>query len=206
MKSILKFFLFTISFFICLDVEAASESAKEFAAQPDQAKPLPANATKLTEKDIKATKPMDFKELAHFARDWRKYQQWLKQNNNQYSAVAYLGVSNSTDYPPEVLRWVDEHNWTADRFFLLEAKIRQTLVIIRQEEKRESLVNHLRQQAEDIKSNDSLTKEQRKNLSNQIYDDMRKVRKETSEKAPVTPTEYDMIKLNKEALGAILNE
>ena len=168
------------------------------------AKDLPAEATPLPEIDLQATAPVSFDELRLFARDWRKYSRWLKTEGNEYKAVAYLGVSRSVDYPVEVMKWMDEHGWAADRFFLLERKFRETLSIQERERKNSILISHLQQQIEQVKKNKSLTEEQIKSMSSQYAGKIRELEDQRSIKAPVTPEEYELIKLNHEALVKIL--
>ena len=173
------------------------KNKSERPAPPKQASPMP-------DKDLLATDPVTFEELRRFARDWRKYSRWLQEGNNQDKAVAYLGVSHNMDYPAEVVRWTDEHGWAADRFFLLERKFRLTLSVIRQQERRANLTAHLQRQINSVRNNSDLTPEQKKKTMSQYYRNIREIQHATEAKAPVTPDEYEMIKLNKTALEKIL--
>ncbi len=169
----------------------------ERPAPPKQASPMP-------DKDLLATDPFTFDELRRFARDWRKYSRWLQEGNNQYKAVAYLGVSRNMDYPAEVVRWADEHGWAADRFFLLERKFRLTLSVIRQQERRANLTAHLQRQINSVRNNSDLKPDEKKKTMSQYYRNIREIQHATEAKAPVTPDEYEMIKFNKTALEKIL--
>lgn len=160
----------------------------------------------MAEKDIAATEPVTFDELRRFARDWRRYSRWLKEGNNQYKAVAYLGVSPSTDYPAEVVRWADEHGWAADRFFLLEQKFRLTLSNILQDEKRKNMTRHLQAQIDAVRRDTTLSPEQKRQKTAQYYRGIRSVKDATQTKTPVTPEEYELIKLNRNALEKILQD
>lgn len=175
------------------------KNKSERRAPPKEASPMP-------DKDLLATDPVTFEELRRFARDWRKYARWLKEGNNQYKAVAYLGVSRQLDYPPAVVRWADEHGWAADRFFLLERKFRLTLSVLRQEERRANLTGHLQRRINETRMDSSLAPEKRKQLMAQYYRNIREVQNATQSRAPVTPDEYELIKLNKTALETILKD
>ncbi|HAW34227.1 MAG TPA: hypothetical protein DCX19_06365, partial [Alphaproteobacteria bacterium] len=131
---------------------------------------------------------------------------WLKTDGNQYKAVAYLGVSKNADYPVEVVRWMDEHGWAADRFFLLERKFRVTLSVMAQENKQTSLLNHLELQIRQLDSNETIGKEEKARLREQYVAQTRSVRAATSTTAPVSPEEYELIKMNRAALTKILAE
>ena len=133
----------------------------------------------MPDKDLLATDPVTFEELRRFARDWRKYARWLKEGNNQYKAVAYLGVSRRLDYPVAVVRWADEHGWAADRFFLLERKFRLTLSVLRQQERRANLTGHLQRRIEETRANSSLSPEQKKQQLSQFYRSIREIQKAT---------------------------
>lgn len=176
-----------------------SDRSAEKAAPPKE-------ATEMSETDLKAVAPITFDELRSFVRDWLKYSRWLKTDGNQYKAVAYLGVSKSADYPAEVVKWMDAHGWATDRFFLLEQKFRITLSVLEQEIKQTNLLNHLEFQIRQLEENQNMPEEQKKNLKEQYTNTIRTVRVATSTKAPVTPEEYELIKLNREALTRILSE
>ncbi|MBO4520479.1 MAG: hypothetical protein J5787_04665 [Alphaproteobacteria bacterium] len=169
-------------------------------------KPLPAAAVALPEKETRAADAITFEELHLFVRDWRKYARWLKKNDNEYKAVAYLGVSPSTDYPPEVVKWMDEHGWAVDRFFLLERKFRQTLSVQKQEAKQNTLISHLEKQIQDVERNHSLTQAQKKEMIDQYLQTISSVQASISGKAPVTQEEYNLIKLNHDVLARVLDE
>lgn len=178
---------------------SAERSASEKPAPPPEASLMP-------QEDLKAVSPITFDELRLFARDWLKYTRWLKTDGNQYKAVAYLGVSAAADYPPEVVKWMDAHGWAVDRFFLLERKFRVTLSVLEQENKQANLLKHLEFQIRQLEKNDKMPAEQKKSLKEQYAGTIRTVRAATNVKAPVTPEEYELIKLNREALTRILSE
>ena len=178
---------------------SAERSASEKPAPPPEASSMP-------QEDLKAVSPITFDELRLFARDWLKYARWLKTDGNQYKAVAYLGVSAAADYPPEVVKWMDAHGWAVDRFFLLERKFRVTLSVLEQENKQANLLKHLEFQIRQLEKNDKMPAEQKKRLKEQYAGTIRTVRAATNVKAPVTPEEYELIKLNREALTRILSE
>lgn len=178
---------------------SAERSASEKPAPPPEASLMP-------QEDLKAVSPITFDELRLFARDWLKYTRWLKTDGNQYKAVAYLGVSAAADYPPEVVKWMDAHGWAVDRFFLLERKFRVTLSVLEQENKQANLLKHLEFQIRQLEKNDKMPAEQKKRLKEQYAGTIRTVRAATNVKAPVTPEEYELIKLNREALTRILSE
>ena len=183
-------------------------TARTFSEQKNKSerRPLPKEASPMPDKDLLATDPVTFDELRRFAGDWRKYARWLKEGNNQYKAVAYLGVSRRLDYPAAVVRWADEHGWAADRFFLLERKFRLTLSVIRQQERRANLTGHLQRRIDETRADSSLSPEQKKERLSQFYRNIRDIQKATEAKAPVTPDEYELIKLNKTALETILKD
>lgn len=186
----------------------AGAASRQFAADRDASeKPAPPpEASSMSQEDLKAVSPITFDELRLFARDWLKYARWLKTDGNQYKAVAYLGVSAAADYPPEVVKWMDAHGWAVDRFFLLERKFRITLSVLEQENKQTNLLRHLETQIRQLEKNDKMSAEQKKSLKEQYAGTIRTVRAATSAKAPVTPEEYELIKLNREALTRILSE
>ena len=183
-------------------------ASRQFSADRNASeKPaLPPEASSMPQEDLKAVSPITFDELRLFARDWLKYARWLKTDGNQYKAVAYLGVSAAADYPPEVVKWMDAHGWAVDRFFLLERKFRITLSVLEQENKQTNLLRHLETQIRQLEKNDKMSAEQKKSLKEQYAGTIRTVRAATSAKAPVTPEEYELIKLNREALTRILSE
>ena len=186
----------------------AGTPSRQFSADvPVSEKPAPPKeATDMAQKDLQAVAPVTFDELRLFVRDWLKYAQWLKTDGNQYKAVAYLGVSSAADYPSEVVKWMDAHGWAVDRFFLLERKFRETLSVLEQESKQTNLLKHLEFQIRQLEDNPTMSADQKKNLKNQYVGTIRTVRAATSSKAPVTPEEYELIKLNREALTRILSE
>lgn len=186
----------------------AGRPSRQFSSQKplEERKAPPQEATSMPQKDLDAVAPITFDELRLFARDWRKYARWLKTDGNQYKAVAYLGVSKSADYPVEVVKWMDAHGWVTDRFFLLERKFRITLSVLEQESKQSNLLNHLEFQIRQLEENDNLKEEQKKAMKAQYLGTIRTVRAATNVKAPVTPDEYELIKLNREALTKILAE
>lgn len=183
-------------------------ASRQFSADRNASeKPaLPPEASSMPQEDLKAVSPITFDELRLFARDWLKYARWLKTDGNQYKAVAYLGVSAAADYPPEVVKWMDAHGWAVDRFFLLERKFRVTLSVLEQENKQANLLKHLEFQIRQLEKNDKMPAEQKKRLKEQYAGTIRTVRAATNVKAPVTPEEYELIKLNREALTRILSE
>lgn len=186
----------------------AGTASRQFSAErPASEKPAPPpEASSMPQEDLKAVSPITFDELRLFARDWLKYARWLKTDGNQYKAVAYLGVSAAADYPPEVVKWMDAHGWAVDRFFLLERKFRVTLSVLEQENKQANLLKHLEFQIRQLEKNDKMPAEQKKSLKEQYAGTIRTVRAATNVKAPVTPEEYELIKLNREALARILSE
>lgn len=180
----------------------------QFSSEPNYAdrKAPPPEASQMPMRDLRAAAPVRFPELRRFVADWRKYSRWLKTDGNQFKAVAYLGVSKNADYPVEVVRWMDEHGWAADRFFLLERKFRITLSVMAQENKQTSLLNHLELQIRQLDSNSALGKEEKERLREQYVAQTRSVRAATSTTAPVSPEEYELIKMNRAALTKILAE
>ncbi|MGN1080189.1 MAG: hypothetical protein ACI4TE_08475 [Alphaproteobacteria bacterium] len=189
-------------------VFAATAASRQFSSErPASEKPAPPpEASSMSQEDLKAVSPITFDELRLFARDWLKYARWLKTDGNQYKAVAYLGVSAAADYPSEVVKWMDAHGWAVDRFFLLERKFRITLSVLEQESKQSNLLRHLESQIRQLEKNDKMSADQKKSLKEQYAGTIRTVRAATSVKAPVTPDEYELIKLNREALTRILGE
>ena len=193
------------------DSFAAKYTGKTASSQfseetPVPQKPLPPEAQPLPEEDLKVSAPITFDELRLFVRDWRKYTRWLKKDGNEYKAVAYLGVSPSSDYPPEVVKWMDEHGWAVDRFFLLERKFRETLSIQKQDAKQSVLRSHLERQIQDAENDRSLTMDQRKEMIQKYRESIMTLRSTAGNKAPVTPEEYELIKLNHDVLSRILDE
>ena len=181
--------------------------SRQFSAQqtPPSAPPvLPRGSIPIPAEELRATDPLDLKELQHFVQDWLKYTRWIKSSGNEYKAVAYLGVSPSTDYPVEVVKWMDSHGWSVDRFFLLEQKIRRTIAVQKQEAKQ----TLLRQQAERIfeesNSDENLSSLERKSLKKRYSAMLGQIRASVGEKAPVTPEEYELIKQNQDVLDRIL--
>jgi hypothetical protein len=202
-------------FFAGISLSSAAFAAKysgsnanyQFSAERTPAKKaLPPEASALPMKELQAASPITFDELRLFVRDWRKYSRWLKTDGNEYKAVAYLGVSQSADYPPEVVKWMDKHGWAVDRFFLLERKFRITLSVQKQEAKQTVLKAHLEQQIRELDRNPSLSADQKKELKKQYQGTIQTVRSATSAKAPVTPEEYELIKLNHDVLVRVLDE
>ena len=145
-------------------------------------------------------------ELRSFLQDWRKYARWLKTDGNEYKAVAYLGVSRSADYPTEVVRWMDEHGWAVDRFFLLERKLRITLSVQEQEKKQTMLRSHLERQINAVENNKALSKDQKESMKKRYLETLGTVNEVTSSKAPVTPEEYELIKFNHDAIAKVMAE
>lgn len=182
--------------------------AGKYSEQPPEyaKKKLPSQATEMPMEDLKSSAAVTFDELRSFVRDWRKYARWLKTDGNEYKAVAYLGVSKTMDYPPEVLKWMDEHGWAADRFFLLERKFRITLSVQQQEIKQETLKSHLQQQIKMLDENKALPAEKKKEMKEQYERTLVSLLSSPYTKAPVTPEEYELIKLNRDALMRILSE
>ncbi|MBR1945532.1 MAG: hypothetical protein IJ846_04495 [Alphaproteobacteria bacterium] len=181
-------------------------AARKYSEQPAkyERQAPPPQATAMPEEDLKAVAQVTFDELKLFVRDWRKYSRWLKADGNEYKAVAYLGVSRSNDYPPEVVRWMDEHGWTADRFFLLERKFRTTLSVQDHETKQTRLISHMENQIRQIEENTSLSKEEKQKMKQSFVDMIRSLRLSLNVKAPVSPEEYELIKLNHDALVKVL--
>lgn len=163
-------------------------------------------AATLPAEDLNAVAPITFNELRFFVRDWKKYTRWLKKNDNEYKAVAYLDVSPSSDYPPEVVKWMDEHGWAVDRFFLLERKFRQTIAIQKRDAKQNALKAHLERQIKDLNKNPALSIDQKKAMRKQYQETIATVRASMKGKAPVTQEEYELIKLNHDVLAKILDE
>ena len=182
--------------------------SRQLSALPSasETRPLPLEAVAISDEELKAAAPLTFEELRLFVRDWRKYTRWLKEDGNEYKAVAYLGVSRSADYPPEVVRWMDSHGWAVDRFFLLEYKFRRTLAVQKQEA-RQTL---LRQQADQLlnraNAGGELSLPEKRNLKRKYDSMMRQIRTSAGAKAPVTPEEYEMIKVNRDVLDRIFAE
>ena len=166
----------------------------------------PKEATAMPDADLRAAAPMTMNELRSFLQDWRKYARWLKTDGNEYKAVAYLGVSRSTDYPAEVVRWMDEHGWAVDRFFLLERKLRITLSVQEQEKKQTTLRNHLEKQMKSVDENKSLSAEQKQSMKNRYFETIKTLREVMSAKAPVSPEEYELIKFNHDAIAKVMAE
>ena len=181
-------------------------AARKYSEQPYkyEKKAPPPQASAMPDADLKAAAPVTFDELRLFVKDWRKYARWLKTDGNEYKSVAYLGVSHSSDYPPEVVRWMDEHGWAADRFFLLERKFRMTLSVQEQEMKQETLRAHVQQQINMLNKDNNITEEQKKQRLQQYTNTLKSLRSASYTKAPVSPEEYELIKLNRDALIRIL--
>lgn len=180
--------------------------SRRFATEAPAKKPLPAGAVAISNRELRAADPITFEELRLFVRDWRKYARWLKTNGNEYKAVAYLGVSRSSDYPPEVVKWMDEHGWAVDRFFLLEQKFRKTLSVQKQEKKQVLLQSHIEQLKKQVENDASLSMEEKKEKLLHYNRTIENVHTVTDMKAPVTPEEYELIKLNHDVLERILAE
>lgn len=182
--------------------------SRQFSAQQTPSAPpaLPRGSVPIPAEELQAAAPVSFEELRQFVKDWRKYTRWIKSSGNEYKAVAYLGVSHSTDYPVEVVKWMDSHGWSVDRFFLLEQKFRRTIAVQKQEAKQ----TLLRQQAERIfeesNSDKKLSSLEKKSLKKRYSAMLGQIRSSAGEKAPVTPEEYELIKLNQDVLDRILAE
>lgn len=172
----------------------------------NEKKQPPENATAMPDADIRAAAPMTMNELRLFLQDWRKYARWLKTDGNEYKAVAYLGVSRSADYPVEVVRWMDEHGWAVDRFFLLERKLRITLSVQEQEKKQTMLRTHLEKQMKAVDENNTLSPEQKKSMKDRYFGTIKTLREVMSAKAPVSPEEYELIKFNHDAIAKVMAE
>ncbi|MBR4126374.1 MAG: hypothetical protein IKR09_02205 [Alphaproteobacteria bacterium] len=203
--------LFANAFFLSSAIaieNTASDLSRQFSSEPSVSEKhrLPAEAVAIPEEDLKSAAPITFDELRLFVRDWRKYARWLKTDGNEYKAVAYLGVSRSADYPVEVVKWMDEHGWAVDRFFLLERKFRMTLSVQKQEAKQTLLSNHMEQMLEQLENDPSKNEDEKKALRRQYASTIRSIHAATSIKAPVSPEEYKLIKLNHDALEKILAE
>ena len=153
-----------------------------------------------------AARAFTFNEFANFIRDWRKYKHWINEGKNRYKAVAYLGVAPSSDYPPEIVRWCDEHGWAVDRFFLMERKMRSGLTAAQQEEKRTVMVKQLKAQIAGLKQDKTMQAEQRAERENELYAQMQKVMNTTVYKAPISPAEFEMIKFNKTAVESTMRD
>ena len=193
---------------VCAQEYTEKAIARKYSEQPPAYahKKPPPQATAMPTEDLRAAAPVTFDELRLFVRDWRKYARWLKTDGNEYKAVAYLGVSKTTDYPAEVLKWMDEHGWVADRFFLLERKFRMTLSVQEQEVKQKSLRDHINQQIKAVETNAALPLEQKREMKKQFEKTLSSLRAAGHTKAPVSPEEYELIKLNRDALMRILTE
>lgn len=181
---------------------ASDNPNRQYTSERTSKKAPPPQASAMPDADLKAAAPITFDELRLFVRDWRKYKRWLKTGKNEYKAVAYLGVSQSSDYPTEVVKWMDEHGWATDRFFLLERKFRMTLSVLQQEAKQGVLRDHLEKQMAQVGQDNSLSPDQKLDKKQQIQNTIASLRAKV--KAPVTPEEYELIKLNKDALEKIL--
>ncbi len=181
-------------------------SSFDFSEKNKEVKNSPVYASALLQHDIDAVAPVTHEELQLFVRDWKKYSHWLKSDGNQYKAVAYLGVDNTADYPPEVIHWMDEHGWATDRFFLLERKFRTTLAVLEQETKRTNLLKHVERQIRQLEENKNLTLEQKRQMKDRYIDTIHTIRSATAVKAPVSSDEYELIKLNRSVLAQVLDE
>lgn len=181
-------------------------SSLDFSEKNKEVKNSPVYASALLQHDIDAVAPVTDNELQLFVRDWKKYSHWLKSDGNQYKAVAYLGVDNTADYPPEVIHWMDEHGWATDRFFLLERKFRTTLAVLEQETKRTNLLKHVERQIRQLEENQNLTLEQKRQMKDRYIDTIHTIRSATAVKAPVSSDEYELIKLNRSVLAQVLDE
>ena len=191
-----------------LRAQSAVDYSRQLSEQPSvsEQRPLPLEAVAISDEELKAAAPVTFDELLSFVKDWRKYSRWLKSGGNEYKAVAYLGVSRSADYPPEVVKWMDSHGWAVDRFFLLEYKFRRTLAVQKQEARQILLRQQADQIMEQAKNDKTLSREERKNLKNKYTSMVRHIRSSSGAKAPVTPEEYDLIKINRSVLDRVLAE
>ena len=206
------FALFCIAAVYSVPVSAARYSGATEARQNStlpaayEVRRPPKEATAMPDEDIRAAAPMTMDELRSFLQDWRKYARWLKTDGNEYKAVAYLGVSRSADYPTEVVRWMDEHGWAVDRFFLLERKLRITLSVQEQEKKQTMLRSHLERQINAVENNKALSKDQKESMKKRYLETLGTVNEVTSSKAPVTPEEYELIKFNHDAIAKVMAE
>ena len=145
-------------------------------------------------------------EIVSFIRDWPQYVQWLKASGNESKAVAYLGVSQSADYPAEVIKWLEKRNWTADRFFLLEQKFRGVISIQTQEAKIVSQISDLKKRIQMIGANTMLTVEQKQVMASKYSDNIKKLERNLEFDVPVTRQEYLLIKQNYGMLAKVLSE
>ncbi len=196
-------FLLTVGIFA---LQSSAAFASDFTSVRDGKPSAPRGAVGLSDADIAATQAFTFNEFANFIRDWRKYKHWINEGKNRYKAVAYLGVAPSSDYPPEIVRWCDEHGWAVDRFFLLERKMRSGLTAAQQEEKRTVMVKQLKAQIAGLKQNKTMQAEQRAEREKELYAQMQKVMNATVYKAPISPAEFEMIKFNKTAVESTMRD
>lgn len=191
-----KLFLLTLSALFFSGTPAVVH-AQKYTGEVSRKSPLP-------RKDVEVIAPMTFDELRRFVRDWKRYSRWLKTDGKQYHAVAYLEPVETADYPDEVVRWMDERGWATDRFFLLERRIRETLSVLKMEEKRTNFTEHMQLQIISLQKDPTKTKAEKKALEEQYLKSVENVVQSMNYVPPVSPEELELIKLNRKALEAVM--
>lgn len=161
--------------------------------------------TQMPKSDVDSVSPVTFEELRFFVRDWRRYSRWLKNEGRGTGAVAYAGVSQNPDYPPEAVRWLEERNWAPDRFFLIERRIRETLSVLQKEEKRRVFTEQMQRQIRLLQADTSKTPEQKAAMQKQYLKNVQNVVKAMKYQKPVSDKEMTLFKLNREVLERVMD-
>lgn len=161
--------------------------------------------TELSKTDVASVSPITFEELRFFVRDWRRYSRWLKNEGRNTGAVAYAGVSPNSDFPPEAVRWLEERNWAADRFFLIERRIRETLSVLQKEEKRRVFTEQMQRQIRLLQSDTSKTPEQKAAMQKQYTKNIQNMVQAMKYQKPVSDKEMKLIQLNRGVLENVMD-
>lgn len=185
---------FSLATALCALTYAGTASAQAEAAKP---------SADLS--DSAAVSPITFEELRFFVRDWRRYAGWLKNEGKNTGAVAYAGVSQNLDYAPESIRWLEERNWSPDRFFLIERRIRETLSVLKKEEKRRLVTEQMQRQISMLQKDKTKSPEEKAELKKRYLKNVENTVRSMKYEKPVTDKEMKMIEMNQKVLEKIMD-
>jgi hypothetical protein len=126
--------------------------------------------------ELSPMKPLNVDELTKFVKDWPDFVNWSYKEDEYFNKDNAFNDLNGirNDYSDAVIKWIEKRDWTVDRFFFVEQRIRKALKYIMLEEKNHKKNLSLKQNIKMIKQNDMIEESQRKAIIKRLNNKIRK--------------------------------
>lgn len=161
--------------------------------------------TPLAERDANAIGLITFEELSKFSVDWEDYVKWMKKKGKKGGA-AHTQMTPSPDYSKESQKFLERRDWTVDRFFYVEGRIRETLSYLIKVEKRDEYIKHVESQVRAIRASSALSDSEKDRMETQLRNTVSRKEEYIPPDKPLTDGEIELVKANRATLVELMSQ